>query len=58
MEALLGKKVYGHNLIRLHHADTTSYLYSGPSFEGTVPEVVLKKYSDKSEEEMASVDTD
>ena len=55
MEKQLGGQIYGHNLIRLHHAETSSYLFAGPSFEGLVPEVVLKRYTDKSEEELLSV---
>ena len=54
-EKSLGKKVYGHNLIRLHHPETASYLFAGPSFEGTVSEVVLKQYADKKTEEISSV---
>lgn len=55
VEKFLGKKIYGHNLIRLHHPETSSYLFAGPSFEGAVPEVVLKRYADKREEELLSV---
>lgn len=55
VEKNLGKKIYGHNLIRLHHADTGSFLFAGPSFEGVAPEVVLKRYADKKEEELLSV---
>lgn len=55
VDQLLGKKVYGHNLIRLHHPDTNSYLYAGPSFEGKVSEIVLKRYTNKQEEELHSV---
>ena len=51
----LATKIYGHNLIRLNHAETGSYLYAGPSFNGSVPEVVLKRYYGENTEEQKSV---
>ena len=51
----MGNKIYGHNLIRLHHADTDSFLSSGISFEGGNPEVLMRKYFGETKEEIRPV---
>jgi hypothetical protein len=57
VKSKLGSKIFGHNLIRLLHAETGSYLHAGPSFQGSVPEVVLKRYFGENEEESKSVNS-
>ena len=54
-EQLMESKIFGHNFIRLHHAETDSYLYAGQSFEGKHPEIALKRYYGGSSEEAKSV---
>jgi hypothetical protein len=54
-DQVLGKRIYGHNLVRLLHPETNSYLFAGLSFEGDVPEVVLKRHLGTESHEAASV---
>jgi hypothetical protein len=51
----LGTKIFGHNLVRLHHIDSGSFLSSGTSFEGAVPEISLRRYYGSHTEENQSV---